>query len=423
MRAMSIALGTADGPPSRAPSGARTIALVSLAHAVSHFFHLLLPPLFPAFRHDFGLSYSELGLAVTLFFVVSGLGQASAGFLVDKIGARPLLFGALGCFVAAALAAAGAQGLGGLMFAAALAGLGNAPFHPVDFTILNRRVDSKRLGHAYAMHGISGSLGWAAAPALLIGLSTVGGGWRWAYLGAAVLALAVLFLLYVLRDDIDDRIDSAIVRPGATAVVSTTPGHLHSFLRSPAVWLCFAFFVSSSVSLGAVQSFVSPALGALYGLPLAATAFVVTGYMIMNAIGTLIGGFVTNRVAREELTIAVAMACAASLLVLAASGWIPGTWAAWAVVAAGLGAGIVGPSRDLMIKHAAPAGATGRVYGLVYSGFDVGFAVGAPVYGWLLDHGQPIGVFAGAAIALCAGIVCAALVARHTRGTRATVPA
>ena len=137
----------------------RTIGLVGLAHGTSHFFHMLLPPLFPLFVRDFGVGYAQLGLVVTLFFVISGIGQALAGFLVDRVGARPVLFAALACFAAAALAGASAQGLEGLMLAAALAGLGNSPFHPVDFTILNKRVSPPRLGHAFSVHGISGNLG------------------------------------------------------------------------------------------------------------------------------------------------------------------------------------------------------------------------------------------------------------------------
>ena len=144
------------------------MSLVGLAHGTSHFFHMLLPPLFPVFKASFGLSYAELGLLVTLFFAISGIGQALAGFLVDRVGARPVLYAALGCFVAAAASAASAQGYAGLMLAAALAGLGNSPFHPIDFTILNQRVSRPRLGHAFAVHGISGNLGWAVAPAVLL---------------------------------------------------------------------------------------------------------------------------------------------------------------------------------------------------------------------------------------------------------------
>ncbi|MFN8895403.1 MAG: MFS transporter, partial [Betaproteobacteria bacterium] len=185
------------------------IGLVGLAHATSHFFHLLLPPLFPVFIREFGLSYSELGLLVSVFFVISGVGQALSGFLVDRVGARPVLLAALGFFVAAALAAASAQGYGGLVLAAVLAGVGNAPFHPADFTILNRRVSPARLGHAFSAHGISGNLGWAVAPVLLIGVAELSGLWWSAYLAAELWSRAVLVVLAVRRDDIDDRAGSA----------------------------------------------------------------------------------------------------------------------------------------------------------------------------------------------------------------------
>ena len=160
---------TLPSTPAAAPAvpmqqDASIIGLVGLAHASSHFGHLLLPLMFPVFMKEFGFSFSELGLLMTTFFVVSGVGQASAGFVVDRLGARPLMFVSLGIFVAACLAASMVTGYAGLMLVAALAGLGNASFHPVDFTILNQRVSAPRLGYAYSAHGLTGNLGWAAAP-------------------------------------------------------------------------------------------------------------------------------------------------------------------------------------------------------------------------------------------------------------------
>ncbi|WP_397532930.1 MFS transporter [Roseateles sp.] len=385
-----------------------TISLIGLAHGCSHFFHMLLPPLFPAFIRDFGLSYSELGLLVTTFFVISGIGQALAGFLVDRRGARPVLFAALSCFVLASLAAGLADGFAGLMLAAALAGLGNSPFHPVDFTILNKRVSQARLGHAFSVHGISGNLGWAVAPVFLIGISELSGNWRFAYLGTALVALGVLALLALKRHAIDDRDGSwAHEKPGAAALKEEHP---LAFLRLPSVWLCFSFFFFSTAALSAIQSFASPALTSLYGLPLKATAFVVTGYMLAGALGMVIGGFWVARSATLERNIGLAMSGAALMLALVASGLLPPLFAAGLAAAAGFGTGLAGPSRDMLIKRAAPPGATGRVYGTVYSGLDVGFAVAAPVFGALLDGGHPAGVFYGAALALLLGVSAAALV-------------
>jgi len=400
----------------------RTISLIGLAHGTSHFFHMLLPPLFPAFIREFGLSYSELGLLVTVFFVISGIGQALAGFLVDRVGARPVLFAALGCFVLAALATAMAKGYGGLALAAGLAGLGNSPFHPVDFTILNKRVSAQRLGHAFSVHGITGNLGWALAPVFLITLTEATGSWRMAALGAGVWALCVLGLMLAQRQVIDDRAGEWAHEKGAHE--KGKPGaakqeHPMAFLKLPSVWLCFSFFFWVTVSLSAVQSFASPALGQLYGLPLSTTAFVVTAYMLCGATGMGVGGFLVGSGQPLERVIAVAMSGTALLLLLTASGWLPPLWSAAAAALAGFGTGIAGPSRDMLIKRAAPPGATGRVYGTVYSGLDVGFALAAPVFGWLLDHGHPQAVFQGAALALMGGVASAALVGATVARTRA----
>ncbi len=388
---------------------ARTIGLIGTAHATSHFFHMLLPPLFPWFISEFGFTYSELGLLVSVFFVVSGLGQASAGFLVDRVGARPVLFGALACFAAAGLAAGMAPGYFGLAVAAALAGLGNASFHPVDFTILNKRVSQPRLGHAFSVHGISGNLGWAAAPVFMAGIATATGSWRTACFAASGVALLVMAIMWWNRDAVDDSVGEwADGAPAAAA--SAKPEHAMAFLRLPSIWLCFSFFFFSTCALAAMQSFASPALGSMYGLPLSLTAMVITGYMLFGAAGMVVGGFLVSRVQRLERVIATAMFSGAGLLALVGTGLLPGMAALWVAAIAGAGTGVAGPSRDMLIKRAAPPGATGRVYGTVYSGLDLGFALGAPLFGALLDRSMTHSIFYGAAAALVLGVMSAGMV-------------
>ncbi|MFM8899809.1 MAG: MFS transporter [Burkholderiales bacterium] len=410
---MTTTLTLAPGQP--APASARqdatTIGLIGLAHGTSHFFHLLLPPLFPFFIQDFGLSYSELGLLVTMFFIISGTGQAASGFLVDRIGARPVLFAAMFCFVLAALTTALASGYTGLMLAAALAGLGNAPFHPADFTILNKRVSAPRLGHAFSVHGISGSLGWALAPVFLTGLAAWTDSWRVAAACASLVALIVVVVLWINKASIDDRVgqwkDKAPVEPLSQKPIEEHP---MAFLKLPSVWLCFSFFFWSTCSLSAIQGFASPALQQLFALPLSITALVVTGYMLCSAAGMLVGGFLVARTEALERVIGVCLLIAAFMLCVVAFGHVPGLLAAGLTALAGFAAGLAGPSRDMLIKRAAPPGATGRVYGTVYSGLDLGFAVAAPVFGYLLDHGSPSWVFYGAALTLALGVVSATLV-------------
>lgn len=417
--AMTDSASTLPGPRRQ---DIRIISLIGLAHGTSHFFHMLLPPLFPAFIGEFGLSYSQLGLLVTVFFAISGIGQALAGFVVDRSGARPVLYASLVCFVLSALAAASAQGYWGLMLASALAGLGNSPFHPVDFTILNKRVSPRRLGHAFSVHGISGNLGWAVAPVFLIAVTQAAGSWRVAALAAGGVALAVLALTLAQRHALDDRQGRwAHEKSGAAAAAKAE--HPLAFLQLPSVWLSFSFFFWVTVTLSAMQSFAGPALAQIYGLPVSTTAFVVTAYMLCGAAGMMMGGFLVGRADRLERVIAVAMGGAALLLLLTASGWLPGPWAAATAALAGFGGGLAGPSRDMLVKRAAPPGATGRVYGTVYSGLDLGFALAAPVFGWLLDHHHAHAVFYGAAAALGMGIISAALVGARVARKRSTLAA
>jgi len=412
-------MATPDRPvePAARRRDLHTISLVGLAHGTSHFFHMLLPPLFPVFSQAFALSYAELGLLVTLFFAVSGIGQALAGFLVDRVGARPVLFTALGCFVAAAACGAMAQGYGGLLLAAALAGLGNSPFHPVDFTILNHRVSQPRLGHAFAVHGVSGNLGWAIAPVVLLGVTGLTGSWRWALATCALWALAVLALMLWQHEAVDDHVRQ---RRAATHVADRSEPAL-AFLRLPSVWLCFSFFFFSTCALTAILSFAGPALHKMYDVPLEAASFVVTGYMLCGIVGLLLGGFVAARAARLERTIGICLAAAGALLALVGTGWLPAALAIGVAAFAGLGTGLAGPSRDMLIKRASPPGATGRVYGTVYSGLDLGFALAAPVFGAVLDGGHPNGVFFGAALALALGVLSASMIGLRLATTRSVV--
>ncbi len=388
----------------------RTIGLVGLAHGSSHFFHLLLPPLFPWLIADFGFSYSELSVLVSAFFIVSGVGQALAGFVVDRFGARPIMFAALSSFAVAGVIAGTANSYAQLMLAAIFAGLGNAPFHPVDFTILNKRLSPQRLGHGFSVHGLSGNLGWAAAPVFMAGITSATGSWRMACLCGAALAAIILTIMVINRDALDDRVSLASAAPKAAGAAAGPQEHPMAFLKLPSVWLCFSFFFWTTCAMSAIQSFSSPALQQLYGLPASITAYVVTGYMLFGAAGMVLGGFLVGRVERLEKVISACLLFSGILLAIVGTGWLPGYVALGVAALAGIGTGLAGPSRDMLVKRAAPPGATGRVYGTVYSGLDLGFCLAAPVFGYMLDHHMNAGVFFGAAVGMVLSVVSAGFV-------------
>ncbi|TSE29562.1 Fosmidomycin resistance protein [Tepidimonas thermarum] len=385
---------------------ATVIGLVGLAHATSHFSHLLLAPLFPVFMREFGLTFSQVGLLTSVFFVLSGVGQALSGFWVDLVGARPVLMVAIALFMGSALSAALAQGYTGLLLAAVLAGLGNAPFHPVDFSILNQRVSAPRLGHAFSAHGLTGNLGWALAPVFLVGITALSN-WRWAYWAAFVVYAGVWVLLWSQREHLHTEVVPR--RQGATRAEDL------AFLRLPVVWWCFGFFLLSTMTLAVVQTYATSILQAVHGVPLETATLTVTAYMLAGAVGMLAGGFVASRTRAVDRVVAGAMGAGALLMLLAATGWLGG-WGSMALLAVtGFAVGIGGPSRDMLIKRATPKGATGRVYGTVYSGLDTGFAIAPLVFGVWMDHGWYAATLAGGAVTLLLAVAAALAVGKATR--------
>lgn len=367
---------------------AEVIGLVGLAHGTSHFFHLMLPPLFPWLMRDFALSYTEAGLLMTVFFVVSGIGQALAGFVVDRTGARPVLFFGITLLAVSGILLGLSHSYPMLVLTAAVAGIGNSIFHPADFTLLNHRVAPPRLGHAFSIHGLSGNLGWASAPVFMAGIASVAD-WHIAGFAAAGVGATVLLILWWRREALADVAPVVVARPeSATAPATSQLG----FLQSGAVWLCFGFFFLTTAAFGILQNYAPAILGEVYGVSLALATGSLTAYLLGSAAGMLTGGFLAARSEHNERLIAVALGFAATTAMLIASGAI----AVWLVlplmVLMGFGVGVAGPNRDLLVRRAATSrfgkSAFGRVYGFVYSGLDTGLAMSPVLFGPLLDAGR-----------------------------------
>lgn len=360
---------------------ARVIGLVGLAHGVSHFFQLAIPSLFPWMRDEFGVSWTALALVTTVFFAVSGVAQAAAGFAVDRFGARRMLIAGFALMVAGMLLAAAAPGVPGLMAAAVLIGLGNSVFHPADFAILNTRVSAPRLGHAFSVHGLTGNLGYVGAPLLMVAVAGVAG-WRVALLCAALVGALMLALVLALPGVF--RIEQGPHRATPAAAGSGRFGWLNGSVLG--FFLFFAFVTATGVG---IQNFAPQVLRMLHGVGAGAAAGALTAYLLAAAFGMAVGGFVAGRVQRQENAAAGSLVLAAGLLIVAASGALGFAAAAVLICVTGFLMGVVGPLRDMLVRRAASAGAMGKVYGVIYSGIDVGAAVGPAVVGLCLDAGRP----------------------------------
>jgi len=386
-------------PPGGAASlrqDASVIGLVGIAHLISHFSQLLLAPLFPWLKEAFHASYAELGFLMTIFFVVSCAVQTLSGFVVDRFGPRPVLFGGLALLGLAAFGFAASTSYWMMAGFSVLAGIGNGVFHPVDYTLINRKVSAPRLGHAYSVHGITGSLGWALAPAMLVPIA-LAFSWRVALASAGTLAFVVLAVLLVNRD----RLSLPAVQPAKGANPGAHPaqaaGNL-DFLKIPAVWMCFAFFFFYAMALSVVQAFAPEAARQLHGVPLSLVAMCLTIYMVCSAGGMVLGGFLASDPARCERVVGAGFGVAASIALVIGFTGVPGLAVPALFGAMGFAAGIAGPSRDLLVKRSTPENSTGRVYGVVYSGLDIGQAIAPLIFGTLMDHQQYQGVWLGLVI-------------------------
>jgi MFS family permease len=398
---------------------AEIIGLVGLAHGTSHFFHLMLPPLFPWLMKDFTLSYTDVGLLTTTFFVVSGIGQALAGFVVDLVGARHVLFFGIGALSASGILLGLSNSYLMLLLTAAVAGAGNSIFHPADFTLLNHGIAPTRLGHAFSVHGLSGSLGWAAAPVFMAGTATLAG-WHVAGFAIAGVGGLILVLLWWRRRVLAEAALELVV-PARAQEPSTKPEGQLAFLSSGAVWLCFAFFLLTTAAFGILQNYAPAILSRVYGVSLVIASGGLTAYLLGSASGMIVGGFLA---ARGDRVVTIALTFAALMAALLASGAVS-PYVLWLLMAGlGFGVGTAGPARDLLVRRAATSrfGKTsfGRVYGFVYSGLDTGLAVSPLLFGPLLDAGR----FQDALVAVAVLQVLSLFTALRVGSTaRATLPA
>jgi MFS family permease len=394
-----------------APQDVKVVGLVSAAHFMSHFFQIVLPPIFPLLKDAFGVGYAELSIVMTLMYATSALMQTPAGLLVDRFGPTRVLIGGLGLYSAAVLLFGFAPNVWVLGALAIAAGLGNCVFHPSDYAILSARVEATRLGRAYGVHNLAGSLGWAAAPMAVLTLSSVFG-WRagLSILGGVGLLLALGLVSQSAALTITAR------SPGADdkTKAATAAG---MFLSRP-ILFCFGYFALLAVATVTLQAFLPSSLVAGFGISVRAAATALTGFLVGSALGMFAGGVAADSFRRPELVVAIGLlttamiSLAIGILAMPIAALVP------CIAVAGFGFGCTTPSRDMLVRSATPAGATGTVFGFVYSGLDLGSAMTPPFLGLLLDHHQPRLVFVFAGVILLLATSSAFAVARKNAGER-----
>jgi len=402
-------------PDSIAPSSlrrdVRIIGLIGTAHFFSHFFQLTLPPLFPLLKDVFGVPYVALGLAVSVFYGGSGIGQTLSGFLVDRVGALRVLMAGMG-LLAGSIALAGlVPSYWFLLPVALLAGLGNSVFHPADYSILNASVDPRRIGRGYSVHAISGNLGWAVAPTVVFAL-TAHFGWRAALVTVGGLGLAMVVVLATQSGAFTGAHGGARRAGGVTDV--------RVLLTGP-VLAAFAYFALIATALVGMQTFGVTGLMRVYETPMALATAALTAFLLGGAAGILGGGFLADRTSRHDVVAVSGLIGAAILILLVGTGGVGPSRLPLLLAAAGFCQGVTAPSRDMLVRAATPPGASGKVFGFVYSGLDLGSCLVPVAFGWMLDHRDPRMLFVAVGVLLLCTIGTVVQVRRRAQPAPAAV--
>ena len=379
----------------------QAIGLVSAAHFVNHFQNLVLPPLFPFLTTTLGIGFVELGFALTIANVVSVAAQLPVGFLVDRLGSRRMLVLGL---VVAGLAFVGfglAPTYWHLLLAMSLMGLSNSIFHPADYALLSARIAPARLGRAFSIHTFAGFLGNAVAPVTMLAVAAVGG-LSLAMIAAGVVALMVAVALAVTRG-----VDS-LAAPGQGGAAPTTGGlaGLTSIL-TPAILALTGFFALLSLSGSGISNFSVVALQSAYGTPISVANLALTLYLSAQALGVLAGGFVADMTRRHAEVAALGYAVNACIVLAIGTVALPTASLLLAMAGAGFLGGLIMPSRDMLVRAAAPPGAVGRTFGVVTTGFNIAGTIGPVMFGFIMDHGAPQWVFRVSVIVMVATAVIA----------------
>jgi MFS family permease len=394
----------------KADTALRTLTGISVAHWVSHFHLFVLPMLFPFLKAQLGVGYIELGFALTVFGLVSGLTQAPIGYLADHIGARKVLLIGLSVGGLALIMLGLHLSYTSLVLCAALLGLANSVYHPCDYAILSAHMDVRRMGRAFSIHTFAGFVGGAVAPAIMAALvASVGG------LGALIVAGAVgpVVALALLVGGIPDASSADRRADGGSAAKQS--------VITPAIIMLTFFFMLLGLSNAGISNFGVVALMSGYGVSFSAANIALTAFLGASAAGVLAGGYLADRTTRHGQVAAACFGVNAIIMLVIATTGLPQALLTSALGLAGFLGGVIAPSRDMLVRNAAPAGAAGRAFGIVSTGFNFSGILSPLLFGWIMDQNMPHWVF-GASVAFMVLTVLLALVTDRKPQGRAPSP-
>jgi MFS family permease len=383
----------------------RTLTTISTAHWVSHFHMFVLPMLFPFLKEQLGVGYIELGFALTVFAVTSGLTQAPIGYLADHVGARKILLMGLTLGGLALIMLGLHLSYPWLIASAVLLGLANSTYHPANYAILSAHMNEARMGRAFSIHTFAGYVGGAVTPAIVATLVATTGGHGALIVTGAVGPFVALLLLVV-----------GIPDASAAGRQMAGPDAPQQNVITPALIVLTIFFMLLSLSNAGIGNFGVVALMSGYGVTFPTANIALTAFLGASAIGVLAGGFLADRTRRHGQVAAACFAVNAAIVFMIAAISLPPLLLTGAIASAGFLGGVIAPSRDMLVRNAAPPDAAGRAFGIVSTGFNIGGIISPLLFGWIMDQNLPHWVFGISAVFMILTVLLALVTERSPQG-------
>lgn len=376
-----MAPASGDTTPQDHSQSVRILTLISSGHALSNFYVLCIPALIPFLKTEFGVSYTLLGLLLTVRPITTGLLQIPVGFLVDHLGGKRMLIAGLFTLSISFILLSMVPNFWSAMPVMVLFGVGISTIRPSNYTILNASISPTWIGRAFGINMFAAHAGRAVAPPLMVSIAVLWD-WRMALLIAGVVGLIVTVALMtqwrIVRDD---------------AVRVKRPEGLGFFqeirmLASGSLFLFFIFFIFNALTTHGIHSFTVAALAELHGTPLTVASSALTGYLVAGAIGVLAGGFLVDKTPRHILVAVAVLIGSGALFVILGSVSMPMTLIVATLSLAGILQGILRPARDMLMRAVIPRESFGKAIGMVATGAAIGGAMAPLIFGWILDVGK-----------------------------------
>ncbi|ELY32693.1 major facilitator superfamily protein [Natrialba magadii ATCC 43099] len=392
----------------------RAVGSVTVGHGVNEFFSIVIPPIIPLLVADFGITYGQAGVLVTIFFVMYALFQLPAGMLADVIGKERLLIAGLFGMAGGVLVASMATSYETLLVAQAIAGISGSAFHPTGMALVSDYETKQTEGKAMGVFGFGGALGTMSAPVIVGGVAAVAD-WRLALatgVAIGVLVTCLVVYLFVTAEEPDvDEVDGTDDESASTARTDGGRSESTQSVRA-AIWnaidlpitpsIVVLFFVTVVLSMQhrAIQTYTTSYVAAETGASVAAGNVTFFALLVGGSLASLYAGDLADRFDRITLGIAASLATAALVAATLATTLLEGLpielltaiLAVWfAVIGAGMYASY--PVKNAMVSQQAEATSSGSLFGVIQTGSAIGSASGPTVFGVLSTRWGVVAAF------------------------------